>query len=64
MFVDFVQFGLHLDGEVHEVTEVSVLVDLGLQRVDAGGRHVRAANRFDLFNCPELFVVQYLIEID
>ncbi len=64
MFVNLVQFGLHLDGEVHEVTEVGVLVELGLERVDAGGRHVRAPDGFDLLDRSELFVVQDLIEVD
>ena len=64
MFVNFVEFGLHLDGEVHEVAEVSVFVDLRFERVDAGGRHVRAADCFDLLDCSELFVVQDLVEID
>ena len=63
MFVDLVQLGLHLDGKVDEVAQVSVLVDLRLERVDPGRGHVRAADRLDLLDRPELLVVENLVEV-
>ena len=64
MCVDVVQLGLHLDSEVHEVAEVRELVVLGLVgRVDAGRRHVRAADRLDLLQAGKLLVVQDLVKV-
>ena len=43
---------------------MSVLIDLRLERVDPGRGHVRAADRLDLLDRPELFVVQDLVKVD
>ena len=64
MLVDFVQLGLHLDGEVNQIAEMSILVLFRLEGVNAGSGHVSAADCLDLLNRSKLFIVQNLVEIN
>lgn len=57
MFIDVIELLAHFNGEIHEITKMSVFIALRFQRIDPGSGHVGASNGLDLLDAAKLLVI-------